>query len=114
MEEVVNLAQSAKALFLGMWRNIIELETVVRNNYINKEIDNEVLTAFISQLLTIWKELFYKVPEDMQKKFEKYKTFYLNPEKLIETPSEIWNLLLLEREAYERLKIMEFEQLPKE
>jgi len=113
-EDVVYVGQGAKAMFLDMWRTVIELETVVRNNYINKEIDNEALTAFVSQILTIWKELYFKVPEDMKNSFKKYRSYYLDPEKLLENPQEIWELLLLEREAYERLKIMEFEEIPKE
>lgn len=107
---VVGAPQNPQQIYLDLWEVITNLETLMRTNLKLGNTDPELVARFVSAVVVLWHRLKFKVPEKLKKKFMEYEQYYKNQDKLENEPTKLFEIIDMEGEVMESLKMFEFEE----
>ena len=99
---------------LEKWGDIIEVGEEFRRGMLGKDLDPEVMNDYISKLTRLWLELSPKIEgrsefKALEKDFNSYRKYYLNPELLQDNAEDFFRLEEVLRKVLEKIKITYFE-----
>ncbi len=107
------VADKYKNLLLDQWEAIASYRVEVRRSFIQRNMDAENITYYVSLLQGLWLDLYPKAQgnDKLKPRFEKFKSAFEDPFELLADPEKIFELELLLREALELLGITVIERV---
>lgn len=106
-------ADKYKNLLLDQWEAIASYRVEVRRSYLQRNLDAENITYYVSLLQGLWLDLSPKAQgqPELKVRFDEFKAAFEDPFKLLANPAQIFKLEILLRDALEILGITVIERV---